>query len=393
MKKSAPTEHRGNRPIAHLGGLDAGKFLREYWQKKPLLIRQAFPNFTDPLDKKSVLALAAREDAESRLIANAQGKWQLTHGPLSRRDFTSAKNALWTVLVQDTQHFSRAAHDVLAAFNFIPSARIEDLMVSYAVPGAGVGAHFDSYDVFLLQGMGRRRWRISAQEDLRLKAGLPLKVLSHFKHDQEYILESGDMLYLPPGYAHEGVAETESLTWSIGFLAPSRQDLAMALLDYLRDEIVVDGVYRDPDLLPTTHPGEIGVPMLASLTRMLTDVQEATRNADHIRRCLGRLLTDPKPHVFFDSPEPALDLAAFRRAALINGVELDLKSRFLYHQEMFFLNGAEFDATPFDAMYLRQLADTRKLLPVILAHVSDKSLFVALFRAYSEGFLHIAPPA
>ena len=390
MKITARKTGRHDQPLVHLGGLSAEQFLREYWQKKPLLVRHAFAHFNDPIDKKTVLALASRDDAESRLVTNDGGKWKISHGPFSRQDFAAAKRALWTVLVQDTQHFSQAAHDVLAHFNFIPHARIDDLMVSYAVPGAGVGAHFDSYDVFLLQGAGRRRWRISAQKDLRLKAGMPLKILARFKPEQEYLLETGDMLYLPPGFAHDGVAETESLTWSIGFRAPSRQELGVALLDYLRDEITMEGVYRDPDLKPTLHPGGIGAAMVAEVSNMLDAWRDVARDPAHLRRCLGCLLTEPKAHVFFDAPEPALTLAGFRAAALKAGVALDLKSRLLYDDELFFMNGAVWEATPFDAMYLRQLADTRRLPPAILAHVADRLHFPTLFQSYREGFLRLA---
>ena len=389
MKKSADTQQKNDRPLALLGGLGAREFLREYWQKKPLLIRGAFADFVDPLDKKAIMALAARDDAESRLIANDGGRWRLTHGPFSRRDFAAVKETKWTVLVQDTQHFSRAAHDVLAHFNFIPHARIDDLMVSYAVPGAGVGAHFDSYDVFLLQGAGKRRWRISAQTDLRIKAGMPLKILARFKPEQEYLLETGDMLYLPPGFAHDGTAETESLTWSVGFRAPSAQELSVAMLDYLRDEVAFDGEYRDPDLLPSRNPGSIDESMITTATTMLAAMRAAAGNAAHIKRCLGRLLTEPKPHVFFEAPEPVLTLARFRARALSHGVELDLKSRLLYDRDSFYFNGATIEATPFDTMYLRQLADARALPPGVLALVADSPLLGKLFDAYREGGLRL----
>ncbi len=389
MKESADTQQKNDRPLALLGGLGAREFLREYWQKKPLLIRGAFADFVDPLDKKAIMALAARDDAESRLIANDGGRWRLTHGPFSRRDYVAAKETKWTVLVQDTQHFSRAAHDVLAHFNFIPHARIDDLMVSYAVPGAGVGAHFDSYDVFLLQGAGKRRWRISAQTDLRIKAGMPLKILARFKPEQEYLLETGDMLYLPPGFAHEGIAETESLTWSVGFRAPSAQELSVAMLDYLRDEVAFDGEYRDPGLLPSRNPGAIDESMITTATTMLAAMRAAAGNAAHIKRCLGRLLTEPKPHVFFEAPEPVLTLARFRARALSHGVELDLKSRLLYDRDSFYFNGATIEATPFDTMYLRQLADARCLPPGVLALVADSPLLGKLFDAYREGGLRL----
>ena len=178
MKKIAQKTGNADRPLAHLGGLSAAQFLRGYWQKKPLLIRNAFVDFADPLTKREVLELARQEDTESRLIAHSNAGWTLRQGPLARRDFNAMKHARWTVLVHDTQHFSSAAHDLLAHFNFIPHARVDDLMVSYAVPGAGVGPHLDSYDVFLLQGSGNRRWQISAQKDQRMKQGVPLKILA-----------------------------------------------------------------------------------------------------------------------------------------------------------------------------------------------------------------------
>ncbi|MEP7157499.1 MAG: cupin domain-containing protein, partial [Betaproteobacteria bacterium] len=237
MKKTTQENIANNTALAQLGGMSAAKFLRDCWQKKPLLIRNAFPQFVEPLTKKEVFELAQRDEAESRIVSQSGKQWQLLQGPFTKRDFTAQKNNLWTVLIQDTQHFSQEAHDVLTRFNFIPHARVDDLMVSYAVPGAGVGAHFDSYDVFLLQGTGKRRWQISSQKDLRLKADVPLKILARFKPEQEYVLECGDMLYLPPGYAHHGVAETECLTWSVGFRAPSQQEMSAALLDHVRDAI------------------------------------------------------------------------------------------------------------------------------------------------------------
>ena len=197
-------------PLPLLGGISASVFFRDYWQKKPLLIRNAIADFVAPLSKSEVLTLARREEAESRLIKRDADDWQFEHGPFTARDFRQAKNILWTVLVQDVQHFSYEAHELLAKFGFIPQARIDDLMVSYAVAGAGVGAHFDSYDVFLLQGIGRRRWQISEQQDLRLKPGIPLKILSHFKPTEEFILETGDMLYLPPGSGMPSSRETNS---------------------------------------------------------------------------------------------------------------------------------------------------------------------------------------
>ena len=376
--------------LPHLGGLTAKKFLRDYWQKKPLLIRNAFAQFHEPLTKSEVLELAQRDEAESRIVSQSGKDWDLRHGPFSSRDFSALKKKLWTVLVQDTQHFSREAHEVLAKFNFIPHARVDDLMVSYAVPGAGVGAHFDSYDVFLLQGMGSRRWQVSAQKDLRLKEGMPLKILANFKPEQEYVLETGDMLYLPPGYAHQGVAETECLTWSIGFRAPSQQEMSAALLDFLRDEIQFEGQYSDADLITTKHPGEIDRDMIGRMEKMLVDVRKMAADEDQLQKFLGTYLTEPKSHVYFDAPEPELSLPTFRQAIKRGGIELDLKTRLFYIGERFFINGEALDVAAADNAALRGLADARKLNRDAMASADATSLAKTLYNAYRDGFVHPA---
>lgn len=389
MKKKVRASDPSQQPLAHLGGLSTRQFLHRHWQKKPLLVRNAFPEFADPLTKREVFELSQREEAECRLIVHSTLGWTLQPGPLRRRDFSASRNTKWTVLVQDTQHFSHEAHELLAMFNFIPSARIDDLMVSFAVPGAGVGPHVDSYDVFLIQGSGRRRWRISAQEDLRLKPGLPLKILKKFRPEQEFILEKGDMLYLPPGYAHDGIAETDCLTWSVGCRAPSQQELSTALLDFLRDETAFVGQYSDPDLSPAKHPGEIDVAMQKRVAGMLIQIQDATRSDLHQRRFLGRYLTDPKPHVFFDAPDPPMSRSAFRQSAAKKGVRLDLKTRFLFSNDLFFMNGGDFPVKTDDAALFRHLADMRRLSPELVTRRPQASFIASLYRAYSAGFLHL----
>ena len=183
-----------------LGGLSPRNFLRDYWHKKPLLVRGALPGFQGLLTSSELIEIACREDAQSRLIIRKNGKWQLRQGPFAPHFFSRLPKKQWTLLVQDVNHFLPAARELLLKFNFIPHSRLDDLMVSFAPPGGGVGPHFDSYDVFLLQGMGRRCWQISAQRDKRLVVDAPIKILQKFIPDQEWLLEPGDMLYLPPGY-------------------------------------------------------------------------------------------------------------------------------------------------------------------------------------------------
>lgn len=236
-------------PLALLGGLSPARFMQRHWQKKPLLVRQALPGFTPLLSRAALFELAGREGVESRLLSRAQGQWRLRHGPFTRRALPPVAQPDWTLLVQGVDLHVEAAHALLRQFRFVPDARLDDLMISYASDGGGVGPHFDSYDVFLLQAHGQRRWRIGRQRDLSLVEGLPLRILAHFEPEQEYLLDPGDMLYLPPHWAHDGVAVGECMTYSIGFRQPNRGELARELLQRLADdseERLGTLAYRDP---------------------------------------------------------------------------------------------------------------------------------------------------
>jgi 50S ribosomal protein L16 3-hydroxylase len=337
-------------------GLDPAVFMERHWQREPLLVRGAFPGFADPLAPREVLALARSGEAASRLVRRRARHWSLEHGPFEARTLAALPGRDWTVLVQDTNHFSPAADALLAAFDFLPHARIDDVMVSYAVPGGGVGPHVDSYDVFLLQGRGRRRWRISRQRDLGFVPGLPLKILADFRAEEEWVLGPGDMLYLPPGVAHDGVAESECLTWSIGFRAPTDEELARAFLGHLDDALRLDGQYADAGTRPARHPGELPADFLAHATRVAGRIRWNQRT---LRDFCGRFLSEPKPQVFFKPPPRPLAPAAFRRAAVRRGLALDPRSRLLFSGTMFFMNGEAFASSAAARSLLRRLADRR----------------------------------
>lgn len=371
MKKSTPPSAPGkNQLLPQLGNISAQHFLDEYWQKKPLLIRAAFPKKFAPLTKAEILRLAGYDEAECRLITHVGGQWQLDHGPFKRGVFSAlAKDAQskWTVLIQDTQHFSHEAHTLLAHFDFLPQSRVDDLMVSYANKGGGVGPHVDSYDVFLLQGTGQRRWQISSKQDLALKLGMPLKILQRFRAEQEWLLDEGDMLYLPPSFAHHGVAATDDcVTWSIGFRAPSHQELLDAFLDDMRDRLNIDGRFADPARLATDagNTAAIDLPLQAAFGGILTDcVVDATQDSA-LRDFIGRYLSQPKSHVTFVPPDAHLSLSAFTRRAANYGVTLDLRTRLLYDeydQNKFFMNGESLSIAKADRRIFAQLANTRKL--------------------------------
>ena len=364
-----------------LGGLSPAVFLRDYWHKRPLLIKNALPGFAGLLDFTDMQTLAARDDVEARLIQRTGRNWQLAHGPFRKADFKRLPKTDWTLLIQSLDHLMPEASALLAQFDFIPHARLDDLMVSYAVPGGSVGPHFDSYDVFLLQGSGHRRWQIGAQTDLNLVDDAPLKILCQFKPDQEWLLGPGDILYLPPHYAHHGVAEDICTTYSIGFRAPSAQELAHAFLEYLQDTLHIDGQYADPDLRVQPHPAEISRAMLKQIGTMLGRIRW---NASDIAQFAGRYLSDPKPHVFFDAPEQDLSLARFTHLARQHGVALDLKSRMLFIGQDFFINGEAFAATAAETDMLTTLADCRHVTAPI-----GKTLIQRLHTWYQAGWIVI----
>jgi 50S ribosomal protein L16 3-hydroxylase len=367
-----------------LGGLTPTRFLRDYWHKRPLLIRNAVPGFKGLLSANEMQQLACREDVESRLIRGSGSHWQLEHGPFRKTGFKSLPKTEWSLLVQSLNHFLPEADDLLAQFNFIPHARLDDLMVSYAVPGGSVGPHFDSYDVFLLQGQGHRRWQISTQTDLRLLDDAPLRILRQFKSEDEWVLAPGDMLYLPPHVAHYGVAEDACMTYSIGFRAPTTEELAHGFLMHLQDTLKLEGRYADPNLRLQAHPGEISRAMLAQIETMIARIKWTKRD---IAEFAGRYLSEPKPNVFFDAPEALSSRAAFNKLANKAGVALTPKSRLLFAGGRFFINGEAFTPTADETAALQRLADQRRLAPPL-----STGLCTRFYDWYEAGWLEIDTP-
>ena len=358
--------------------------MRRHWQREPLLVRGAFPGFVDPLSPAQVLALARSPDAVSRLVQRRGRSWSVEHGPFPAARLRQLPARAWTVLVQDTNHFSPAADRLLSCFDFIPHARIDDVMVSYAVPGGGVGPHVDSYDVFLLQGRGRRRWRVSRQRDLSFVPGLDLKILRRFEPEREWTLEAGDMLYLPPGVAHDGVAQTDCLTWSIGFRAPTDRELVAGFLDFLHERLEPEGQYRDRGAAPARHPGAIPARLEEHVARAISRVRWS---AADLREFAGRFLSEPKAHVFLTPPARPLSAAAFAARAARAGLALDPRARLLFSGTMFFLNG-ERVAVPSAAQPLvRRLADGRRLQPPLRASAAT---WETLHAWYLLGYLACA---
>lgn len=346
-----------NEPLQLLGGLTPKTFMQRHWQKKPLVIRQAIPGFQPPLDRADLVDLAAQEEVQSRLViqANPDAKqdWRFRHGPFTRRALPPFKEPGWTLLVQGVDLLDERAHALMNQFRFVPDARLDDLMVSYATDGGGVGPHFDSYDVFLLQAHGQRRWRIGRQKDLSLQPGMPLKILANFEPEMEFVLDAGDMLYLPPRYAHDGIAVGECMTYSVGFRSPSRGELAGELLQRLAEDAMDEAgaaLYRDPKQPAVSGCGEIPADMVEFARDALA---AALRDPLAVPRALGEYLSEPKAHVSFDGGEASGEADG--------PVRLDRRTRMMYDIHHVFVNGESFRAAGRDAQLMRLLADERNL--------------------------------
>lgn len=288
-----------------LAGFDPAAFLAEHWQKQPLLIRGAFSDWSEPLDPDDLAGLACEEGVEARLVWRKGKRWTLEHGPLEAERFATLGEKDWTLLVQAVDHWVPEVAALIEPFRFVPDWRIDDVMVSYAAEGGGVGPHFDRYDVFLVQGQGRRRWRIGPVCDAHTPL-LPhddLKLLAAFEPTDEWVLEPGDVLYVPPGFPHDGVAvDGACMTYSIGFRAPSRAELVSNWADYVLAELDEDDRYADPDLALQPNPGEIAA---AALDRLHAMMAEALNDREAFARWFGRHATTPKVPEAMEPPAGA----------------------------------------------------------------------------------------
>ena len=370
--------------LQRLGSMPVARFMRDAWQRRPLLIRNAFPGFVPPVSRDALFELARHDDAESRLIARVDGRWSMKHGPLPR--LPSTRRPGWTLLVQGVDLLDAGAHALLGRFRFVPDARLDDLMVSYATDGGGVGPHVDSYDVFLLQAWGRRRWRISRQRDLDLVPDAPLKLLADFRAEEEWVLEAGDMLYLPPGVAHDGTAVGECLTYSIGFRAPTYQELLEPWLADFADHAAVAGRYADRGLSPATRPAALPAGMVGRIHDALRRQRPARRDT---QRFLLRYLTEPKARVVFERPARPLGAQRFARVAARAGVELARPTRMMYAGRAIGINGECVSAPVGCGDALRALADRRALASLAVGQLPPAAQAL-LYDWYAAGWLQPA---
>ena len=386
-------------PWALLGGISPKRFMKEYWQKKPLLVRGAIPAFAlsgqslaSPLSMADLVNLASQKNVESRLIKSKP--WSLGHGPFKKTEIPALSEKDWTLLVQGVNGHHPAAKTVMSWFRFIPEARLDDLMISIAGPNGGVGPHMDSYDVFLLQMAGRRRWRISDQKDLRLKDGLPLKILKNFEATDDWVLEPGDMLYLPPNIAHDGIAlDAGCQTWSVGFRVPTYKELVNEILwrttEALENDPEFCRLYTDPHQPATKDPALVPDELIKVIQNKLNGIHWSKSD---VSCTLAAVLSEPKPQVVFTPPTPLLGFAEFKKALRTQGLELSPLSKALYDKDFLYLNGESMsDSEAEDWDFWCHLAQNHTLpaamasrLASLLDHPDNP-----WFEAYQSGWLDL----
>jgi 50S ribosomal protein L16 3-hydroxylase len=294
--------------------LDRERFLNEIWQRRPLLMRQALAGTPSPLTPDDLAGLACDPDIESRIVAqHDDGHWEIRHGPFDVEDFAALPPSNWTLLVQDVDKWVPEVHALIDHFDFVPTWRIDDIMVSYAADGGGVGPHTDAYDVFLVQLHGRRRWRLSfaVYGDGDLEPDIEQRILKRFETDVDWTLEPGDILYLPPGVAHWGTASGDCMTYSLGFRSPSQRDLAS---DWLQEVVERAGERRlaDPDDVSGRRLAEISTASIITARALVDDAVHAA--AADFPTWVGRYLTEPKPQFQLDPQADPWDDARLQHA-------------------------------------------------------------------------------
>ncbi|MCS3628638.1 50S ribosomal protein L16 3-hydroxylase [Salinibacter ruber] len=379
-----------------LGDRSPADFLDTYWQERPLVVRDALPDFRSPLSPEELAGLACEDGVESRLILEEGGEhpWELRHGPFASEEFLHLPETHWTLLVQEVDRLIPEVGALLDRFRFLPDWRLDDVMVSYAPTHGTVGPHIDNYDVFLLQGAGHRRWQIGTEtvDDEEIVPDLDVRILADFEAEEEFVLGPGDLLYLPPRVAHYGVAtDDQCMTYSVGFRAPRHQDLVGNFLQQAMDTVGPDARYSDPDLSPVDHPGEIHDDARQTVRRLLRDL---VRDDDAIDQWFGQYLTRPgrdREAVPPETPVTDDELTDMLRAG--HGLRPGPVSRlaFIEHDDgsvTLFANGSPIDLSP-DRAYAARLVTGRQQIPsdALTPHLEDDAFVDLLVALVNDGLL------
>lgn len=379
-----------------LAHFDEEQFLRETWQKRPLLIRSPWDSWSNPLEPDELAGLACEPGIESRLVTHSPDRWELEHGPLPASRFGELGKKPWTLLVQAVDHHVPAVAELLVPFRFIPNWRVDDIMVSYAVDGGGVGAHFDNYDVFLVQGLGQRRWQVGPRCDAStaLLSHDDLRLLASFEPTDEWLLGPGDVLYVPPGFAHNGIAEGDDcMTYSIGFRAPSRSELIANWAEHLVSELGDDDRYCDPGLAAQENPGQISDEALARLQEM---VAERVLDRSAFAHWFGKYSTTPTSQEIDWRPEHSIGLGELR-SHVARGVPLlrNPASRFSFvRQEVgalaLFVDGRSYDCSGLSAIFAENLC-ARGVVAIGPGLLESDEAVALILDMLSEGSVAFEP--
>lgn len=382
------------------------EFLGTYWQKKPLLLKNAFPEFKDPLSPEELAGLACEEEIEARLVFNENDTWRLKPGPFTEQDFTTLPEHDWTLLVQAVDHWFPAVKQLLNSISFIPGWRLDDVMVSYATKNAGVGPHFDYYDVFIIQGMGQRRWRLGqcCDNNSPLRQDAELKILETFIPHEEFTLKAGDALYIPPGLAHHGIALNDSMSYSIGFRAPSYAELLSQFAARLCAELTEDQRYSDPDLSDSKVQPNLSEISHASLAKAKSLIQTYFQNTENfeqeVEQSFAQTMTQRKYPELTYLPDSEFNPETLK-TALKQGLLLEKHpaARFAFYEKentlFLFVDGTGFDfpvnENEIDKLVL-ELCDTRKVCIDSQTFLNSTDCLNLVCKLYNQGSLIEAIP-
>ncbi len=380
-----------------LGGLSPARFLADHWQKKPLLVRNALPGFTTPISPDELAGLACEETVESRIVLERDGPqpWALETGPFDEDRFAHLPETHWTLLVQECNRYLPELAALLESFNFIPNWRVDDVMVSYAPTHGSVGPHMDQYDVFLIQGLGQRRWQISTDPvaDDNIIPGIDLRIMRDFQPTDEWVLAPGDMLYLPPGVAHYGVALDDCMTFSVGFRTPTVSELLTGFLDELAGRLDERQRYHDPDLPLQAHPGEITA---GARTRIRRIIRDALADDAAIDQWFGRYITENKSGQSAEPPEHPLTAdALLQRLRDADALWRSEDARFAFIDDgaddiTLFVDGQAWPVPRTLTEAVATLCDRRRLTPGDFgAALRDATFIQLLGQLYNAGYLEL----
>lgn len=375
-----------------LGDISPETFMQEYWQKKPLMIRQAFADFKSPITADELAGFACEEDVDSRIVMEKDGEhpWFPVFGPMDETIFNSMPETHWTLVVNDMEKYLPELAWIVDRFRFIPEWRLDDLMVSYAADQGSVGPHVDLYDVFLLQGEGKRRWQISTQEvteDNQVE-GTPLRIQNEFTAEEEWIVEPGDMIYLPPGVSHHGVSLGESISYSVGFRATSHADMVSDFIAYITQDLSPNMVYQDPDQTVQENSNEIKPDALQRVTEIFKEYLQPEH--PELQRWFGRFVSDTKSDVMTE-PEQEVDSIEELQVLANTGVlNRHTASRFAFAQNpentLLFIDGEDYEVT---AEFAKALCKQRQINLDELLQVANKDEKLFIVAMYNQGKIYL----